>query len=422
MNGLTLPADWTLQPLGALCAKPEYGLTETASRERVGPRFLRITDIQGGEVVWDKVPFCRCSPADLDRHRIQPGDLLVARIGGTTGKTFFVRNAPEEAVFASYLIRLRPNAVHDRYLYYFCQSRQYWDHINAGKDERLKGGVNTSSLTQLPVIVPPRHEQIAIADVLENIESAARSQWTIAAKHGDLKTATMAKLFHRGMGEERLKNAEVGETPESWQVIRLGELAKVGNGSTPNRSNESYWQEGIFPWITSTKVHEVFIREGSELVSEIAMRECHLPVVPKGSLVVAITGQGKTLGNTALLEIDTCVNQHLAFIQFRDDRPVSEFFLFWLQSQYEFLRQVGSAGGSTKGALTCGFISNLLVPLPERDEQTAIAAFVLALTKRQQAAEKNARLADDLFTATLHQLMTGAVRVKDLHIAEVVNG
>ena len=180
----------------------------------------------------------------------------------------------------------RPNAVHDRYLYYFCQSRQYWGHINAGKDERLKGGVNTSSLTQLPVIVPPRHEQIAIADVLENIESAARSQWAIAAKHGDLKTATMAKLFHRGMGEERLKNAEVGEIPESWQVIRLGELAKVGNGSTPNRSNESYWQEGIFPWITSTKVHEFWYssREGSELVSEIAMRECHLAGRSEGEL------------------------------------------------------------------------------------------------------------------------------------------
>ena len=92
MNSLTLPPDWTIQTLGTVCAKPEYGLTETASSERVGPRFLRITDIQGGEVAWDKVPYCRCSQANLDRYRVQRGDLLVARIGGTTGKTFFVRS------------------------------------------------------------------------------------------------------------------------------------------------------------------------------------------------------------------------------------------------------------------------------------------------------------------------------------------
>jgi type I restriction enzyme, S subunit len=421
MNDLTLPSDWTIQTLGAVCAKPEYGLTETATTDRVGPRFLRITDIQGGEVAWDKVPFCRCSRADVERHRVQPGDLLVARIGGTTGKTFFVRNCPEEAVFASYLIRLRPNAVHDRYLYYFCQSRLYWEHINAGKDERLKGGVNSSSLTQLPIVVPPQAEQVAIADVLEGIESAARNQTAIATNLARLKAATMSKLFHEGLRSEPLKETELGLIPESWDVVRLGDIAKIGNGSTPNRSDDRYWHQGVFPWITSTKVHDVFIKEAGELVSETALRECHLPVVPKGSLVIAITGQGKTLGNTALLDIETCVNQHLAYVRFQDQRPVPEFLLFWLQSQYDALRQVSSAGGSTKGALTCGYISDLKVPLPSSYEQKDITALLMDLTKAQHVAEQKARAVGDLFAALLNQLMTGTVRVRDRETPEVAN-
>jgi type I restriction enzyme S subunit len=86
-------------------------------------------------------------------------------------------------------------------------------------------------------------------------------------------------------------------------VVRLGDIAKIGNGSTPKRTNEAYWEGGHIPWITSTKIHEVIISRADEFVTETAFRECHLPLVPRKSIVVAITGQGKTLGNAALLGI-----------------------------------------------------------------------------------------------------------------------
>jgi type I restriction enzyme S subunit len=274
-------------------------------------------------------------------------------------------------------------------------------------------------LAQWPVPIPPLDEQRAIAHLLETIQRVAQVEGAMADNLAALKSATMAKLFREGLRGEPLKQTEIGEIPESWEVVRLGDIARVGNGSTPKRTNESYWESGRIPWITSTKIHEVIISQADEFVTETAFRECHLPLVPRKSLVIAITGQGKTLGNVALLELDTCINQHLAYIQLQAPSAVPEFYLFYLQSLYAYFRQISSSGGSTKGALTCGLIANLKVPFPHREEQQEVADVLMLLTRRHKAATKRFEALKSLFGAVLPQFMTGAIRVKDLNLAEV---
>jgi len=225
----------------------------------------------------------------------------------------------------------------------------------------------------------------------------------------------MQRLFTYGPSAEPAltKETEVGEIPEHWEVVRLGEVAKIGNGSTPKRTNPAYWKSGTVPWLTSGKVHERIIRQADEFVTQLAREECHLPLVRKGSIVVAITGQGKTLGNAALVTFDTCVNQHLAYVQFRVPGIVPEFVLAFLQRQYEDLRQASRAGGSTKGALTCGFLANYPVPLLPIEEQREIARIASALDCKTQAEEQRKAALQALFETMLHQLMTGQVRVPE---------
>src|SRR5437762_10231663 len=84
----------------------QYGHTASASASEEGPRFLRITDIQNGAVDWDSVPSCDIAENDIPKYRLAEGDLVFARTGATTGKSFLIRKCPD-AVFASYLIRVR---------------------------------------------------------------------------------------------------------------------------------------------------------------------------------------------------------------------------------------------------------------------------------------------------------------------------
>ncbi len=166
-----VPEGWRVEPLGGHIKPPDYGFTASASSERVGPRLLRITDIQGGRVTWDTVPYCDCDVDSLAAKRLHPNDIVVARIGATTGKAFLITDCPE-AVFASYLIRIRTReqSLAPEFLYYFMQSEPYWLHINQHKGGRLKGGVNVPILSSLPVPIPPRSEQHEIVTILSAID------------------------------------------------------------------------------------------------------------------------------------------------------------------------------------------------------------------------------------------------------------
>jgi type I restriction enzyme S subunit len=191
-----LPKHWEIMTFEDVCEKPEYGYTETASQEQIGPKFLRITDIQDGRVNWATVPFCKCPEELKPKYLLKPGDLLVARIGATTGKTYYITDCPE-VVYASYLIRLRPKAINGRFFYYFCNSELYWQQIDAGKGEKLKGGVSGGSLARLLVCVPPRPEQDQIVDLLTHIDSVIELHSDRLSLLNELRLATLGRVFGR---------------------------------------------------------------------------------------------------------------------------------------------------------------------------------------------------------------------------------
>lgn len=97
---------WQTKKLGMI-SRISYGYTEKASIQEVGPRFLRITDIQDGDVNWNAVPFCKVNRDDLAKFKLADGDIVFARTGATTGKSFLIKNPPN-SVFASYLIKVQP--------------------------------------------------------------------------------------------------------------------------------------------------------------------------------------------------------------------------------------------------------------------------------------------------------------------------
>jgi restriction endonuclease S subunit len=144
-------------------AQINYGYTESAKHTEVGPKFLRITDIQLGKVDWDTVPYCPISSADEEKHLLKNGDLVFARTGATTGKSFLLNNPPR-SVCASYLIRVRPDVkkVLPEYLYLYFQSGQYWVDVKSGMSGTAQGGFNSSKLGALTIRIPDLTTQAKI--------------------------------------------------------------------------------------------------------------------------------------------------------------------------------------------------------------------------------------------------------------------
>ncbi|MDZ7371263.1 MAG: restriction endonuclease subunit S [candidate division KSB1 bacterium] len=204
-----IPEHWQVVRLGEVAERPQYGYTASASNAPVGPKFLRITDIQDGKVFWPSVPFCQVAQSQIEHYLLKSGDILVARIGATTGKTFLVAECPP-AIFASYLIRLRvapEKGLLSDYLSYFTDTEAYWAQINSNKGGRLKQGINIPILENLVIPLPPLPEQREIARILQAVDRRIAAEEAYARALGELFKTLLHELM---TGRRRVHIVEEG--------------------------------------------------------------------------------------------------------------------------------------------------------------------------------------------------------------------
>jgi type I restriction enzyme S subunit len=147
----------------------QYGYTGKAL-DKGKYYYLRITDIQNGRVEWESVPFADIQEKDAHKYLLSKGDILFARTGGTVGKSFLYQNG-DNSIFASYLIRLKPNVqkVLPEYLYNFFQSPSYWQQIRGAEMGAAQPNVNGNKLGKIRVPIPPIPEQHRIVAKLDSL-------------------------------------------------------------------------------------------------------------------------------------------------------------------------------------------------------------------------------------------------------------
>jgi type I restriction enzyme S subunit len=164
-----LPSGWVRTKIREIAVDLQYGYTAAANDSPVGPKLLRITDIQDGRVDWTAVPYCEIGENDEGKFRLRDGDIVFARSGATTGKSYLVRNPPR-AVFASYLIRvILKKDISPKYLYCFFQSPLYWSQlITRGI---AQPNANAQVLGNLVVPLAPVAEQRRIVEKIEALFS-----------------------------------------------------------------------------------------------------------------------------------------------------------------------------------------------------------------------------------------------------------
>lgn len=403
------------------------GLWSGKKGQLVRATVVRNTNFTAsGRVDYSDVAVLQVEEKQLASRRLVPGDIIIERSGGgpsqPVGRVVFFDRTDGVFSHSNFTSRLRvlDRARFDpRFVFYFLL---YFHH--SGQTDHLQR--RTTGIRNLDwrayretACVPlfDLDEQRQIATVLSAVQRAIERQERLIALTAELKRTLMRKIFTEGTRGESQKQTEIGPVPKSWEVVLLGSIAKIGNGSTPKRDNAAYWKDGDIPWLTSGKIHESRIKKPDQYVTETAKAECHLPLVTAGSVLVAITGEGKTLGNAALVEFDTCVSQHLVYVQFHRDDVVPTFLLYFLQRQYAHLRQMSVGAGSTKKALTCGLINRYAVPLPEKGEQKRIVTAIDKVVDKINGHERAAECLRSLFRTLLHELITGQVRAQDLDLS-----
>ena len=320
---------------------------------------------------------------------------------------------------------MEPQSIEPRFLRGVCLSPAFINAVDASTFGSKMPRAEWNFIGNTPVPAPEWERQNAIADYLDR--ETARLDALLAEKERLLKLlaekrqALITHAVTRGLDPDAsMRDSGVpwlGKIPAHWEVWKLGHVASVGNGSTPNRNNASYWTGGAIPWLNSSVVNQSEVTGADQFVTASAVQECHLPLVKADSVLIAITGEGKTRGRAVVLSIDSTINQHLAFIQPERSRLRSWFLRWTLFAAYDFLRSISDDAGGTKGALTCEQVANLRVPIPPLDEQAAILDCVGVSAGRldflRLAAEETITIIKERRTALVTAAVTGRIDVGD---------
>ncbi len=425
----------------------QYGFNAPA-KDSGTHRYVRISDISNGEIAWDTVPFCDCD--DPENYLLRKDDIVVARTGGTTGKSYLVSTAPAGVIYAGYLIRVRANAnTNPLFLSVFLNSYLYWSQITSLNRDEFRPSVNAEKLKalRLPKFDRALQDQIIRLsnDPSGSVDSSIRAELDSALQMRNRHELVVAEIEHMASLLAKLKQAILQEaiqgkltadwraahpnvesasqllqriqaekarliaakklrpekslpkitaneipfeTPSGWEWARLGDVCeKTGSGSTPSGGKTAYSTTGT-PFLRSQNVHNSgLVLDGVAYISTAIHASMKGTTVYPQDILLNITGG--SIGRCALVsnEIEEAnVNQHVAII-----RPLlrsSGSFLHSVILSPYFQNKVDEAQtGAGREGLPKNKMDRILIPLPSLAEQAAIMEKVEALMMICRALE-----------------------------------
>jgi restriction endonuclease S subunit len=197
------------------------------------------------------------------------------------------------------------------------------------------------------------------------------------------RQATQVQLRDAALLRQRLLQQTFAALADVRHKV-LGEWATTTSGSTPSRGDKHYWSPAEIPWVKTGEVAFAPVTQTEEAISKQALAECSLALLPPESVLIAMIGQGKTRGQSAILKIEATTNQN-CFAIFPNETWDADFLHHWLMASYFALRELSASRGGSQSALNGALLNALKIPAPDIADQRR---FVTQL--KQQLAETDA--------------------------------
>ena len=369
-----------------------------------------------------------------------------------TDKALLIDKKMVGKLFSTGFLQLRPdNQVCDsRFLYYYISSKEFLDERDTFSTGSTQIALTDTGARQLYIPLPPLREQRRIVTKLEKLLEKVESSRTrlekipvflkrfrqsvLAAAYSGSLTADWRKRHEvepavtllRRIKEWRLVSTDSKKVkdqvlqafrennylieddenlsdnlPDTWVACRIGEIGKVCNGSTPSRKRPEYWGSDI-AWVSSGEVRNNIILETREKISQDGYDSCSVRKLPTGTVLLAMIGEGKTRGQTAILNIEATINQNIAGIIIDHGFIDVKYLWWWFQMRYQRTREQGS--GSGPQALNCQRVRELpflLPPLPEQHEIVCRVEKLFALGDRIETRYQKAKGQVDKLTQSI---------------------
>jgi type I restriction enzyme S subunit len=373
-----LPDGWEWHSVKKLSHNIQYG--HTAKAESNGnAKFLRITDIQNGKIDWQGVPTVSLEEKEISKYALNDDDLIFARSGATAGKSILIKNAPKDAVFASYLIRIVPNKkdIIPEYLRYFFLTPAYWEVVGQNAAGAAQPNINGTKLSEFIVPVAPQGEQKRIVEKLD----ALLTRIDTAIEH----LQESAKLKN-----SLLQSALDGQFTSISERMTIESLAEVKGGKRLPKGEKLSDEETEHPYIRVADFTDkgTIDLSGIKYISKEIHEQIKRYVISKDDLYISIAG---TIGKTGFVPPElhgANLTENAAKLVIRDKQQLDLSYLYLFTLTSDFSEQAGLATKTVaqpKLALTR--LSKIEIPMCSLEEQLSLVSTIETLKTKIHDAE-----------------------------------
>lgn len=408
-----IPPEWLRKPFGELCSQRREMLHNLSGNQ---DRYVGLEHLDSGIARvrrWGQADDLRSS-----KFRFQRGDVLYGKLRPYLDKSAL---AEWDGICSTEIVPFTPKVgiAEPAFLSYLVHCSEFVSYAVAHTTGVNHPRASLTDVERYEVAVPPLPEQRAIAAVLTKLQQAVELQEKTVTTLKELKAATMAKLFREGLRGERLKQTEIGEVPESWEVVKIREVFDVQLGKM--LSPKARTGESPLPYLRNKNVQWGRLDLEDVFVMDFSAREYEKYLLRKDDLLVC---EGGEPGRTALWneEIPGCLYQKaLLRLRPKDKRRIlPKYYLYWAETAFTVFKSHAPTGTKTTIAhLPQEKLEVMTMALPvQLDEQTDIVKTIDVVMDRLQNAERKLQGYQALFNSTLHQLMTGQVRVTGIMDAD----
>ncbi|WP_270886532.1 restriction endonuclease subunit S [Pedococcus sp. 5OH_020] len=357
------------------------------------------------------------------KRPVEPDDVLICKINPRINRVWQVGPARGRPQVASpEWITVRPGAVgsvEPAYLRHYLSSPSFRDWIVGevsgvtGSHTRAKPAQVLSRLIPVPPVLEQRRIVDIVEDHLSRLDAAVSGMSTAQQRVVMLRAVAFSTLLSRGKACE-------GST-----IVSLGSMSDIGTGTTPSRGTKAFYEGGTIPWITSGDLHQGVVTDVRQFVTKKALRETSLRLYPKGTLLLAMYGEGKTRGTCAELGVEATVNQACAAVQLKD-QSTAPWVRAVLDAQYVGMR--GMAAGGVQPNLNLRLVRSIEIPMPDlttREQLLGELSAILDASRRLESATAPLRSrAGTLRRAVLSAAFAGKLsgRSADVEVIEELAG
>ena len=376
--------------------------------------YLRITDINDdGSLNYSGLK--SVDDPEAGKYLLKEGDIVFARTGNSTGRSYFYEPSDGQFVFAGFLIKfsIDPSKVNPRFLKYYTHSKPYYEWVQSFDTGATRGNINAQTFGSMEINLPPRDIQDRLVEILSSLDEKIKLNNRINHNLEEQAQALYKSWFvdFEPFKDGKFVDSELWMIPDGWRIGTLSELGDIIAGGTPSKAKADYYTSSGIHWLTPKDLSNhcgKFTAKGETDITPLGYKNSSAKLMPRGTVLFSSRAP---IGYITIAKNDICTNQ--GFKSVVPTKAGTGYIYYWLKEHTCDIE--AQASGSTFKEASGALMKSFSALIPPKEIIDSFEEKIRPLLSAQEKLEEEVEFLSQARDLLLPSLMSGTLEINDLN-------